>query len=174
VSAPSEGAVDEIESVAPLSILGSLRERRAQILEEQILPLAVPRWDDPKIVVKYKPVDHAIIRGIERQVDAAPKKDRAKVELNGNCDVLIRACTAVVAVLDDEEYSLRLNDPHGEPTIFDRDLGANLGLEPHATAREIVKALYITDGDILAAASAIGEFSGYRNQEADDGVSGES
>lgn len=165
----------EVPPVEPeLSILGSLKERRTQILEEQVLALAVPRWDDPKIVVKYKPVEHSLIRGVERRIDGAPKKDRAKFEIEGNCDVLIRACTAVVAVLDGEEYSLRLGDPHGEPTIFDRDLGANLGLDPACTAREVVKALYITDGDILAAASAVGEFSGYKNQEADEGLSGES
>lgn len=156
-----------------LSFLASLKERRQEILEEQTLDLPVPRWTDPEIVVRYKPVEHTMIRNGQARVDKAPKADKARVEVDANTDLLIRACVGVIAKVDGREYSLRPGDPHGEPTVFDTDLAANLGLDDRATARAIVRALYITEGDILAASSKVVEFSGYREAEADSRVEGE-
>lgn len=157
-----------------LSILGSLKERRQQVLEEQVLRLPVPRWDNPEIVVKYKPVEHTLIRQTQTRVEGI--KDKAKkfeAEVDGNADLLIRGCVAVVAVVDGKEYSLRPDDPHGEPTVFDMDLAVNLGLGDRATAREVVRALFISQGDIMSASQALVQFSGYRETEADSTVAGE-
>jgi len=43
-----------------ISILSSLKERRQQVMEEQVKRLPVPRWNNPTIVVTYKPVEHSI------------------------------------------------------------------------------------------------------------------
>lgn len=157
-----------------LSILGSLKERRQQVLEEQVLTLPVPRWEDPAISVKYKPVEHTLIRQTQTRVDGI--KDKAKkfeAEVDGNADLLIRGCVAVVAILGGREYSLRPDDPHGEPTTFDGDLAQNLGLGDRASAREVVRALFIAQGDIMSASQALVQFSGYRETEADATVAGE-
>lgn len=155
-----------------LSVLGNLKERRQKVVEAQVLSLPVPRWTDPNIVVKYKPVDHEVIRQAQQRVEAAPANKKASVEVDANADVLIRGCLGVVGVVDGEEYSLREGDPNGEPTLFDADLANSLGLGK-STARQVVRALFIAEGDIISAAGKLGQWSGYREAEADESLSGE-
>lgn len=156
-----------------LSVLGQLKTRREEIRTGQHLDLPIPRWDDPELIVRYRPLEHSVIRRAQDQVDKAPKQKRYEVELNGNCDLLIRACEGVIARLDGQDYSLRPGDPKGEPTTFDADLASNLGLEEGATARQVVRDLFITDGDILSHTQALIEWSGYRETEADEQLEGE-
>lgn len=159
------------------SILSSLKERRQQVLAQQVLSLPVPRWEDPVIVVKYKPVEHGFIRAGQERVKKAGNEKKAEVEVDANADMLIRGCLGVVAVVDGTEYSLRLGDEQGDPTRFDQDLAENLGVEgaggKPATARAVVRSLFLTDGDILSAANELMKFSGYRETEADTAVVGE-
>lgn len=161
------------EESARFSVLSNLKARREKIREGEKLVLPVPRWSDPELVVKYQPLEHSIIRAAQTRVEKAPKAKRFQVELEGNMDLLIRGCVAVVAKLDGQEYSLRPDDPEGEPTTFDPDLAENLGLGENATARQVVKELFITDGDILSHAKSLVEFSGYRETEADEQIQGE-
>lgn len=154
------------------SVLLSLKERRQQVLKEQILSLPVPRWSDPAIVVKYQPVPHAFIRKAQSRLEKATKERRAELEIEANADILIHGCVAVVAVLDGREYSLRPGDPEGEPTTFDADLAENLGVEG-SSARKVLRALFLTDGDIMSAATELIKFSGYRETEADAELLGE-
>lgn len=156
-----------------LSVLSSLKERRQQVIEEQVLTLPVPRWTDPVIVVKYKPLPHEMIRASQTRLEAAPKAKRAALEVDLNADLLIKGCRAVVAVLDDTEYSLRSGDPSGEPTVFDSELAENLGLDDNARARDVVRALFITEPDIISAAQSLIVWSGYKETEADDSLRGE-
>jgi len=97
--------------------------------------------------------------------------------VEGNADILIRGCVGVVAIVDGKEYSLRPGDENGEPTKFDQDLAENLGVEGIGgrppTARQVVRSLFLTDGDILSAASEVIRFSGYREAEADSTILGE-
>ena len=155
------------------SFLSNLKERRQAIAEGEQLVLADPRWTDPEIKVKYRPIDHPAIRAAQTRVEKAPKAKQFALEVDGNADLLIKGCKAVVAVLDGQEYSLNPSDPEGEPTRFDADLAENLGLPEGATARQVVKALFITEGDILSHGRALVEFSGYRETEADEGIAGE-
>lgn len=167
----------EVEGGNSPSILSSLKERRQQVLEEQVLRLPVPRWNDPSIVVKYKPVDHSFIRQAQGRVEKANKDRQADVEVEANADILIRGCVGVVAVIDGKEYSLRPGDEDGEPTLFDPDLAENLGVEgiggKPPTARKVLRSLFITDGDVLSAATELIKFSGYREAEADSTILGE-
>lgn len=156
-----------------LSVLSQLDKRRQAILEKEHLDLAVPRWTDPEIFVRYKPVPHEhFSRGAQR-VEKATPKDKPKVELESNIDVLVQGCIGVFARIDGKDYSLRPGDPNGEWTGFDADLAENLGLPTGAGARAVVKALFIVDGDIMSHGSSLGEFSGYKEAEADTQVAGE-
>lgn len=159
-----------------LSILGNLRSRREEIAEKLHLDLRVPNWDDPAIYVRYGAIDHAYIARSRDRIEKAKSNRRGELELESNVDLLIRACVAVYAKLegDDTEYSLREGDPEGELTAFDPDLAENLGLERDATAREVVRRLFFTDGDIFSHAQKVVEFSGYREAEADEAIRGES
>lgn len=154
-------------------MLGSLKARRQEILNKEYLDLAVPRWTDPEIIVRYKPVDHAVIRRAQMNAENAPKKKRIETELNGNCDILIYGCVHISARIGDKTYSLNPDDPEGELTQFDSALAANLGLEQNATARSTVKALFLTDGDLLQHASRVVEWSGFREDESDEELEGE-
>lgn len=180
---PEPSDVDSGSFNPELSILGNLKERRQQVVEKQYLDRAVPRWSDPEIFVRFKPVDHATIRkamdatddsgGNRRQRREAGKKARG--ELQANIDVLIEGCVGVYAVLDgnrERKYSLRKGDPRGEWTKFDPELADNLGIEA-GSATEVVRALYLADGDIMTTAGAIAEFSGYREDTADEAIEGE-
>jgi hypothetical protein len=168
---------DEVVSGNSPSILSSLKERRQQVLEQQVLRLPVPRWDDPVIVVRYQPVEHSFIRLVQERVTKATGGKKAAVEIDANADILIRGCLGVVAILDGVEYSLRPGDENGEPTRFDSDLASNLGVEGvngnQPTARAVVKALFLTEGDILSAVNEVVKFSGYRETEADSVLLGE-
>jgi hypothetical protein len=118
-----------------LSVLGQLKERREQILQKEHLDLPVPRWKDPEILVRYKPVPHRYFAAGQNIVDKATGKDKAKIEVSANIDILLKGCTAVFARLDGQDYSLRLGDPKGDFTTFDPDLAENLGLGDNATGR---------------------------------------
>lgn len=164
---------EEARTGNSLSILGSLKERRQQVLEEQVLRLPVPRWSNPDIVVVYRPVDHKYIRAGQDRLAKISKDKRYEAEVDGNADILIRGCVAVLAIVDGREYSLRPGDPEGEPTRFDQDLAENLGLDDGATARATVRALFIAEGDLLSASQKLVEWSGYKETEADAAISGE-
>jgi hypothetical protein len=166
--------MSELETARPakgnrLSVLGSLKERREQIVEESYIDLPVPRWHDPEVVVRYKPVPHTVVR--KAMNNNVPDKRKGNAEVEANCEVLIYGCVGVFARLDGHEYSMRPGDENGTWTTFDEDLAENLGCNPSAI--EVVRKLYITDGDILSAASKVGEFSGYREQYADEEALGE-
>lgn len=154
-----------------LSVLGQLKERREEIKKSSTIHLPVPRWEDPKIVVQYRPVDHKVFRRVNRVIELAPEGKKSEVEVQQNSDVLAEAVVGVYAVIGGKKYSLREGDPTGEPTKFDEDLANNLGC--NNSARAVVKALYIFDGDIISTAGKIAEFSGYKEQEADEEVLGE-
>jgi hypothetical protein len=128
-------------------------------------------------VVLYKPVTHSFIRTAQSRVEKAKRDKQAEVELDSNTDILIRGCAGVVAIVDGEEYSLRPGDENGDPTLFDGDLAENLGVEGsggrHPTARQVVSALFLTQGDILSASTELIKFSGYRETEADSTLLGE-
>lgn len=170
---------DEVEakSISGPSFLSSLKERREEVLAEQVLRLPVPRWNDPVIIVKYKPVPHGFIRAGQQRVEKASARQKSEIEVDANADILINGCVGVMAVVDGREYSLRPDDPNGDLTLFDEDLAENLGVEGVGgrppTARSVVRALFLTDGDILSAAGEIVKFSGYRETEADSDLSGE-
>lgn len=151
----------------PTSIFGKLEQQREQVVSEQTKVLRVQRWHDPDIYVRYKLVDHEIIRRALGKIDDAKKADKGKIELEANCDVLIAGCVEVWGELDGNRYSLNPDDVHGEYTTFDSDLGRNLGLSEQCTARQVVRRLFLSDGDVLATAGTIIAWCGYSQDEID-------
>jgi hypothetical protein len=188
--APTPAPASSRSDRDPTSILGQLGKRREAIAAAQVLTKKVPRWRDPVIEVDYGLVDHDVVSRAQRYVNKAVQdqpRNRAerrasggkgdsigRAELDANCDVLIAGCQAVVAVIDGVRYSLREGDPHGEPTTFDPDLADNLGLpDDDRDARAVVKALFISEGDIIRAAREVAEFSGYTLGVVDEELEGE-
>jgi hypothetical protein len=157
------------------SIMGSLASRRKEIADKQTTVMPVPRWDDPKIFVRYKLIPHDDIRKALDKIEAAKPRDKGSVEVLSNCDVLIQACVEVWGELDDDKpYSLNPDDPHGPRTKFDKDLARNLGLNDQATARQVVRALFFSDADILTTAGSFMDFVGYKRDMIEEVIEGES
>lgn len=157
-------------------VLGMLEQRRNEIANKQVLALEVPRWTSPKLVVRYGPVDHTILkRGaniLERAVKDGDVVKQANTEIDTNADILINSCIEIVAVLPNgEEIGV---GPNGKRTRFDQDMAISLGMPESSTSRAVCKFLYITSGDILLTAKKLGEWSGYRENAVEEAITGES
>lgn len=134
----------------PVSILKNLKQRREELAGSLLLPISVPRWEDPAIVLQCAPLSHHEIRRGAVQVEKA--KDKAAAEVNSLADVVIRSTKRI----DVENESF---------PGFGAELAEALELDPESSARELVKALFFTEGDIMMVGSAVVEFSGYRNAD---------
>ena len=146
--------------------LSSLAEKRKRMHDTLYTDLKVPRWEDPEIFVRFKPISVTLTEA------AIDKRRESKVPewlLLANADILVMACEGVYATLDGDhttKYSLRLGDNDGKWTRFDPDLAAALGVTlPGAT--EVVRALYPTDGDLLNTAAVLTEWSSSTIEKAD-------
>jgi hypothetical protein len=166
-----------VQAPTATGLLGMLAERRAQIGKEQVLEVWVPRWTDPKVLMRFKPSDLEFVKKGIAQVERVDKESpndarkRAEAELNSNADILINSCIEVVAMIDGQEYGM---GPQGRHTRFDSDLGLSLGLPENGTARAVVRELFVTDADLLMVAKKLGEWSGYRENAVEESIAGES
>lgn len=161
----------QVEAITGKSVLGHLKDRRQEIASAQVLHRKVPRWTDPEIWVMYQPVDFDPADKARREADKVQGPAQSTAILLANVDCLILACVGVYAILPDDEerthLSLRPNEPNGELTKFDKELAVALGLNSQATARQVVRTLFITEGDILNHAGELAKFSGYAGGEVD-------
>src|SRR5687768_7015929 len=88
----------EPTSPTPLdAVKGSLAERRAKIVENKILILEVPDYDDPPVKVHFRPVEHAVIKAAIEKSEKGPKDQRAEAELRANADLLVKACVEITS-----------------------------------------------------------------------------
>jgi hypothetical protein len=159
-----------VSSAPTNSLLGQLAARRQEIEEAQVLDLAVPRWSDPEIHVLYRPVEFHELRPIFKAFQK--NNDDPEGILNNNAAVLAKACVGVYALLDGKRYSLNPDDPSGELTKFDADLGRNLGIAEDR-AVSICRALFITDFDLLNHARELADWSGETAEKAVEEIKGE-
>ena len=138
--------------------LSSLAEKRKRMHDTLYTDLKVPRWEDPEIFVRFKPISVTLTEA------AIDKRRESKVPewlLLANADILVMACEGVYATLDgdqDTKYSLRSGAEDGPWTKFDADLATALGIPPLGAA-DVAKALYFTDGDLLNTAAELTNWS---------------
>ena len=161
--------VPETVSEPVANPLGNLKARRQAIADKLHKVLQVPRWEDPEIFVRFKPVDQAWLeKAAKKRSDEAEKTKQSFLVLI-SADILATACEGVFAKLPDDEteYSLRVGDPEGRLTRFDEDLATAIGAPPQGAAY-IVRSLYQTDGDIIAAANELQEWSGIASNRIDE------
>jgi len=170
--------MSDIEQTTPdgTGVFGMLEQRRKEIVDAQVLTLEVPRWTSPKLLVRFGPVDHKILKRGAAIQERANKDGNAEkiseVEINTNADILINACIEIVALLPNgEEVGV---GPDGKHTRFDPDLAMSLGMPESSTAQMVCKAIFITSGDLLLASKKLGEWSGYREGSVEEAIKGES
>jgi len=144
-----------------------LRNRREQIVNELFIDIKVPRWEDPEIYVRFKPVSATKLNAT---IDRRRKQKGDDWSLLANADMLVDSCVGVYAVVDgdkDNKLSLRLDNPNGPWTKFDPELATALGVDATRAADACI-ALYLTEGDLLETASKLFKWSGITNDEADE------
>lgn len=156
--------------VTGISALTHLRDRREAIVQEQILERRVPRWSDPEIWVRYEPVDFDIADKVRKMSERSKGRLTSQQILDANIDALIAGCIGVYATLegDERQFSLKPGEPEGPLTTFDADLAQNFGLPEGTTARQVVRTLFLTDGDILYHGQELSKFSGFAGEEANE------
>jgi hypothetical protein len=149
------------DSLTPLdAVKGSLSERRAKIVEDLVLELEVPHYDDPPVIVRFHPVENKAIKAALRKAEQGPKSERDEAELEANAGLLVKACVGLTS--GSQSWS----------GFGDTELAAELGVsEQRAIA--VCRALYVTDGDLMSHAAAVVRFSGYKETEIEEDFTGE-
>jgi hypothetical protein len=162
----------------PTSILAGFTDRLRKFREEIHVDLEVPRYREEfgfPVFVRYVPTEQARVeKFVERRLPK-PGEDSPEVTLKLNADVLAACCRGIFTVLPNgERMGLDAGDPGHFHTFSDPRLGELLPPRsvngvPVTTvnAVELVRRLYITDGDLNGAADALGAFSGKESIRAD-------
>lgn len=156
-----------------------LLERVVAARRKRVLDLPVPGVDG--IVVRFGPLGSEELKAV---ADNARKRKLDAVTLNAS--FLVRACLAVLEEVDGRLVSVDPDDREGAyvdengdlvtarvdvgadgrlrgPVLFDERLAELLGTERLATAT--VRALYVTDGDVVSTANAVIRHSGFVGDE---------
>lgn len=163
----SDGFDDELEPetveeqpAAEGSVLATLRERREAAKQKLTKDLAVPRLDPP-VYVRFKPLATRRLNAANKQAAASSDKD---AEVIANAGILAEACVGVFQVIDGAEVSIDDSNLDGEWPRFDKRLAALLGVKA-GKASEVVRALYLTDGDIISTVNDLGVWSGFAREQ---------
>lgn len=150
---------DELEpgatQAAESSVLGGLRARRERAIQKLEIDLVVPRYDPP-IFVRFKVVSQARIDQVGKQTEKSKEKDRTVI---ANAILLADACVGVFEV---DKDGAPVGDPAEWP-CFDDQLAGILGI-PWTRAQDVVRTVYVSDGDIISTAAKLGEHSGYATE----------
>jgi hypothetical protein len=144
-----------------------ISEEREQALKSLTFKLPVPRWDS--VVVEYAAISS---ERWGRMIEMAQKTDMSNLDFNSR--FLAQQAKAIYVKDDDGELiSADLEDPSQPPPTFDKRLANSLGLTYQGVAVDMVKELYLTDGDIISTAAALLDLSGFqRAQEIEASVLG--
>lgn len=170
---------DELaEPQEPNTLRSRLRQRRQEAVSNLYLDRPVPRLDE--YVVRFKPLPGGRVEQINKQAEKSRDSERY---VNGAAVSLAECCIGIFEVVDDEADAtdrtkdgklLRPLDPGSEePMRFDKRLAVLLGIEGGAiSATQVVRAFYLTDGDVTAESNAVTTWSGFAGTEAAEEFAG--
>lgn len=146
------------------SPLERLRAEREAMQQRLHIDLRVPRYELP-IFVRYGPLSQARTEAIDKRFRNKKGEDRSVLL---NAAILVEACQGVfVHDEDGEPVGIDPEQPHVWPK-FDAHLAEMLGIET-ASAADVARWLYGTDGDLISTAQKVVEWSGYGDTEDDSG-----
>ena len=154
---------------APRSGLAAIRGKRAEAVKALHIDLPVQRSEEvfgQTVFVRCRPYTDAERKAVTKRVE----KLKSKADEVAENASLLAKCTLGIFTADER-------DNPDEWMRFDRELAALILDEDEsevsvATAAEVVRLLYLTDGDILSSAAKLTEFSGYSLEELDEATSG--
>lgn len=151
------GQVEAAES----SPLAGLRAARAKVVATLHTDLPIPRLEG--FGVRYGIVTQRRIDQITKKFQQSKDPDRTVII---NALVLAEACLGVYQWVDGEQVSVDPEDRAGEWPKFAERLAELLHdpdePKPRATkSSDVVRSLYLTDGDIVSTATQLAEWNGY-------------
>jgi hypothetical protein len=150
---------------APDSTLALLRQRVARAKEQLHVDLEVPRLEPP-VFVRFKPTNQGRLNAASKL--AGKLKNRDDGDVVANAGILADACLGVFEVLEVDgqkvEVSIDPEDRDGDWPKFGPRLAELLGVTTNK-ASDVVRALYLTDGDIMSTVTKLGVWSGYAQDD---------
>lgn len=164
-------APDEVPA-ADSSALAALRARRRKPLEALYIDLVIPRYDPP-IYVRYAPITQTRLEEISSKTEKSKERDRTAL---GNATVLAETCIGLFE-LDSEGEAVSIDPANptsssGDWVKFDDRLVELFELDKAPRAAEVVRQMYLTDGDVAATVVKLGEFSGYSETDLERAFAG--
>lgn len=167
-----QGVSDPIVPPAP-TVIGSLREKRAEARKKLVTDIKVPRTVELlglDIRVRFSPLSSARLEQAAKSAEKSKSPDR---NVAANAAALADACVGVFYVVDGEEKSLDDQDPNGDWPKFDQRLAEILGMDSGPVkAADVVRELYFTDGDITSVAGELTEWSGFTGRGLEEDFAG--
>lgn len=155
---PSDGE----RPAAPGSPMRSLRARRDAARNKLHTDLAVPRYDPP-VYVRFRPLSQGEIDAAQKTHEKSRDRDRTVI---ANAGLLANACLGIFEIDEDgQEVGVGCTDPGADWPRFDKDFSEQVSDVPLTRASDIVRALYFTDGDVIATAARLTEWSGYNTEQ---------
>ena len=157
---------------APGSGLAALRGKRAHTVQSIHLDLPVQRSEEifgQVVYVRYRPYTDPERRRLAKRFE---KRKDAEADLVSNA-VLLGQCTLGV-------FTAVERDTPDDWMHMDRDLAALLlgvdegdpALKPIESAADVVQLLYVTNGDLMATAAKLSEWTGYSLEDLEEADSG--
>ncbi len=158
---------EEVQTPTPLR---SLKVRRAELVENLYLDHPVPRYSDPQVFIRFHAVEskklNASVKSRENQGKRDPKIDW---QLLANCDLLEECCEGIYAIWPDAPDEKVALSGSGHWSKFDQETAIALGVEKEALyPTDVVRKLFFTDGDLIAAANALLIWSNEASQKSDE------
>jgi hypothetical protein len=153
----------------PQTLRRGLRDRRQAAQNKLHLDRRVPRMDPP-VFVRFKPLEQETIDAAQKAIE---KGKDARRSVHANANAIATACIGIYEL--DEQGEKRSVVPEIDDWTdvrFDEHLARELGQEGLIRARDVVAALYLTDGDIVSEAGELTEWSGYVKRDGDEDWSG--
>ncbi len=132
-----------------------LAKARVEAAAKLAFELPVPRMD--MLVVRYRPVDQRVWTGI---LDRASKQPDV-TPLDINCRLLAAHVEGVFVDDGEKLVSADLLNPDQEAPRFEQRLAEALGIDWNNDQSDLVKRVYLTDGDVISTAAAVLDLSGF-------------
>lgn len=166
----SPGHEPTASPTTPKTLRQGLRDRRQQAQSKLHLDRRVPRLDPP-VFVRFRPLSQDELEAAQKAIEKGKAKDRTVV---ANANALATACIGIYELdAQGEKTSAAPDDVEDWNNVrFDENLGRELGHESMIRASDVVRALYLTEGDIVHEAGELTTWSGWANDDEAEAWSG--
>jgi len=165
---PDDNTPEAAEPAASRTLRHSLRERRSAAKKVLHLDRRVPRLDPP-VFVRFKPIPSAKIDQLNVQMSKSKDPDKTAVM---NARAVAHSCIGIFEKVDGENVSIDTDHPDEDWPVFDGRLAELLGVPDTGRPEDLVRALYLTDGDVIKAATELTTWSGYAERDEDEEFAG--